>query len=91
MRFHKNIFYSEIYPLGFSEIEKCIDFLHTAPYFDGDDMDMQDVVNLAMKSQVVNFHSKEIAVRPEVRSKYVYFILNGRFQVIAKLAGGTFI
>ena len=75
--------------MGFSQIEKCVEFLSSSQYFD--DISMQDIINIAMKCQIENFHSKQVVIRNDIKPKYIYFILNGKFQVIHKLSNGKFI
>ncbi|CDW90164.1 UNKNOWN [Stylonychia lemnae] len=77
--------------LGFSVIERSIEFLYNAPYFDNEDMDVYEVIILAMKSRIVNFQSKAVVIQADQKSKHIHFILSGRFQVIQKLSNGTFI
>ena len=54
-------------------------------------MDIYEVIVLAMKSRIVNFQSKAVVIQAEQRSKHIYFILSGWFQVILRLSNGTYI
>eukprot|EP00347_Sterkiella_histriomuscorum_P005212 403357465 len=91
LKFPKTHYMICMQSLGFSDIEKSIEFLYNVPYFANEDMDIYDVIILAMKAQIVQFHSKTVVVQAEKRSKHIYFIMNGRFQVIQRLSNGKFI
>lgn len=65
--------------LGFSDIERSIEFLYNVPYFAGEDMDIYEVIILAMKAHTQQFHSKTVVVSGNKKSKNIYFILSGKF------------
>jgi len=65
LRFPKTHYNTQMKQLGFSQIERSIEFLYNAPYFDNEDMDIYEVIVLAMKSRIVNFQSKAVVVHAE--------------------------
>lgn len=62
LRYPKSYYMNELRRIGFSDIERIIDYLYNAPYLASEEMDIYEIIVLAMKTQTVEFHSKQLAL-----------------------------
>ena len=50
LRYPKSYYMNELRQIGFSDIERIIDYLYNAPYLDSEEMDIYEIIMLAMKT-----------------------------------------
>lgn len=82
LRFSRTAYNVHLRALGFSDIELVIDQYRKLAYFRSTLLPLSDLISIALKSTVEQFPIAQLVMAPGDKSKFIYFVLSGSFQVI---------